>query len=544
MKRTLGILMAILMIATMIPALGTAEGGDLTILKVMAPERLIQDTFFAERDKYVVWQAAEKLFAENGVGFDFEIIADTEQYKSTLQTRLAAGHDLPDMLYLGTMKDNEVLELADMGIILPMNEVLETTKGAAYDYFYGGEGEKARQLLTSEDGNFYWLPRIQMNLLEGTEQGTSMGICIRQDWLDKLGLEIPQTLDEFTDALRAFRENDVNESGAVDEVLALDTAGFKNGLNYWFGMVNDYVGVNIEAGTVESPWYSPVAKDYFRYIQALVEEGLLYPDAIGVDADSFDNAIKIIRTENKISALYYYPVGTYVENEVRATAADGTQGKEAEYSGIYPFAAEEGVTPFYSEETPYLVYLKHGVTSAAADKLEAVAKVYDTIYSPEYINIMDWGVEGETYEVVDGQNVLTTFTMTFAEKAASGKSKIDELARYFFPNLYHNERLFEIENTKDWPNKQAFEMATKDYPNKTPNDNTGYYALPTAEQSAYLDSHLTDLETYSRETAANLSLGRLDVDADWDTIIETLKSLGLDEVIAIRQDQLDRANGK
>lgn len=43
--------------------------------------------------------------------------------------------------------------------------------------------------------------------------------------------------------------------------------------------------------------------------------------------------------------------------------------------------------------------------------------------------------------------------------------------------------------------------------------------------------------------AANLTLGRASLD-DWDTYIEELKNLGLDEVIAVRQAQLDRANGK
>ena len=48
-----------------------------------------------------------------------------------------------------------------------MNEILESTQGPAYSFFYGGEGEQARNLISREDGSFYWLPRIQINQLNG-----------------------------------------------------------------------------------------------------------------------------------------------------------------------------------------------------------------------------------------------------------------------------------------------------------------------------------------------------------------------------------------
>ena len=108
-----------------------------------------------------------------------------------------------------------------------------------------------------------------------------------------------------------------------------------------------------------------------------------------------------------------------------------------------------------------------------------------------------------------------------------------------------NERMDEIERTRaaGWPEKADFELNTADYEYKTPNDNSGYYALPTAEETQILAEYTTDLGTYSRELAANLTLGRASLD-DWDTYMEELKNLGLDEVIAVRQAQLDRANGK
>ena len=539
MKRTTALFLTLILIMGLCPAMGMAEEAstDLTTIKIMGYERQVADgATFAERQTQQVWQEAERIFAENGFTFEFEIIADLEQYRTTIQTRLASNYNLPDFCCVDTMTDTEVLDLADMGIILPMNQILETTKGAAYNYFYGGEGEQARNLISREDGSFYWLPRIQINQLNGENKGTSMGVCIRLDWLNTLGLEVPKSLDEFTEALRAFQENDMNGNGIKDEVAVLDTSTFSGaGINYWFGMVSDYVGVNVTEGKVESPWYSPVAKDYFSYLNSLVNEGLLYADKIGSDTNTDQ-----LQNENKVSALYYYPVGTYVESPMIAAGYE-----DAYYVGIEPFNAVEGVNAFYSEETPYLVYLKYAVTSAAAGKEETMAKLFDVIYGEEMLNLIDWGIEGVNYEEVDGVRKRLNGDLSSAEQWEKGIIEFDPICRFFFPTLRHNERTDEIERTRaaGWEAKADFELNTADYEYKTPNDNSGYYALPTAEETQILAEYTTDLETYSRELAANLTLGRASLD-DWDTYMEELKNLGLDEVIAVRQAQLDRANGK
>jgi len=267
----------------------------------------------------------------------------------------------------------------------------------------------------------------------------------------------------------------------------------------------------------------------------LVDKGLLYSECIGSDTSTDQ-----LRNENKVSALYYYPIGTYVELPIRAAGYE-----EAYYIGITPFSAVDGVEGFYSEETPYLVYMKYAVTNAAADKLDTVAAYYDTIYSPEFIDLMDWGTEGKGYEVVNGQKVRLTRAVAAADLWDNGALQFDSLARFFFPTVFHNERMEEITMVErnGWKEKSDFEISIKSIQPRTPNDNTGYYALPTTDENEILGRYTTDLNTYSREMAANLSLGRMNI-SELDSIIKELKNLGLDEVLAVRQAQLDRRNGK
>ena len=61
---------------------------------------------------------------------------------------------------------------------------------------------------TSIDGKVYGVYRSR-------ELGRA-GVSIRKDWLDKLGLEQPKTIDDFYNVLKAFKEQDPDGNGAND----------------------------------------------------------------------------------------------------------------------------------------------------------------------------------------------------------------------------------------------------------------------------------------------------------------------------------------
>ncbi len=541
MKKFLAILLTLVMVLACCATMATAETATTTIT-VLGYERNKGENsqgFMAGRDGQVVWQAAEKMFAENGVAFEFEIIADSEQYKTTVQTRLAAAHDLPDMFYGGVVDTVTLLNLADNGTILKINEIMELTKGDAYNYWFGGEGDAARLLVSNEEGDFYWVPRIQINQLDGTNAGTSMCICIRKDWLEKLDMAIPTTLDEFTAALQAFQDNDVNGNGIKDEILLVNTNGFATGMNLWFGIpttTSDSIGINLTEQTVSSAWYNENIDEYFAYVQKLVNDGLLSRDYIGTSTSS-----SAAFSGNQVAAMEYYPVGTYQEAAVIAGGC-----ADAYYIGIEPIEAVAGTKPFVSEETPYLVYMQHCVSKNAADKLETIAAVYDTIYSAEFLDLMTWGVEGKTYEVLeDGTKKSLVGTLSTQEKFKQGLAKDDEIWRFFLPNVHHNERKLEMANkaAAGYPEKVDYEWAVHGHTPLTPNDNTSYYALATIEELEILDEYQTDLVTASQELATALSLGEIAVE-DIPEQVEELKALGLDEVLAVRTAQYNRGIGK
>ena len=66
------------------------------------------------------------------------------------------------------------------------------------------------------------------------------------------------------------------------------------------------------------------------------------------------------------------------------------------------------------------------------------------------------------------------------------------------------------------------------------------YAVPTVEEANRIAELSTDLNTYSEELLTKLIMGEQSLD-DWDTYMQDLKDLGLDELISINQGRYDRA---
>lgn len=66
-----------------------------------------------------------------------------------------------------------------------------------------------RKVLTAPDGEIYNLAEV---FIEGNEVAPK-SLIIRKDWLDKLNLEIPETIDDWYTVMKAFKEQDPNGNG-------------------------------------------------------------------------------------------------------------------------------------------------------------------------------------------------------------------------------------------------------------------------------------------------------------------------------------------
>lgn len=68
--------------------------------------------------------------------------------------------------------------------------------------------------ITAPDGNIYALPQIN----ECYHCDNALKLWINKAWLDKLGLQLPTTTEEFYQVMKAFKEQDPNGNGKNDEL--------------------------------------------------------------------------------------------------------------------------------------------------------------------------------------------------------------------------------------------------------------------------------------------------------------------------------------
>ena len=501
---------------------GVSSGGTQT-LKVLTPESTNPYIHLADRENYEVWKVLKQRLADKGVAVDLEIIA-VDQYQVVIQTRMASANDLPDFANLSNLDDTTALNLANQGILLPINEILEKGDGTALN-FIDTEVPFVRGTCTAADGNMYWIPVAQKTTYAGKPGSTCMMIAIRQDWLDIVGMEAPKTAEEFLSVMKAFRDQDVNGSGSADEILAFDPSTFANGIAQWFGLGSDLTSVDLTNQEVVSPWYQDGVKDYFRYLNQLVNEGILDTGLIGAATSDLQDQKM---AENKVAATYTYAMQAWLEPSVNADT-------EVYFQPIAALTAVDGIEPSIAIEPSELVIGRWGFTKACTN-LDAAASLLDVIYCADAETLESWGIEGKTYETVDGKNqyLPNIDNAHWEDCAKNGTVKGDWLwGDAAFPKIRFAAMETEIEARGG--GKAEFQKEIIDHEPRFPLGNASYFALPTAEQLERKSTLKTDLDTYSKELATQLILGQKSLD-DWDTYMAELKELGLDEMLEIDQD--------
>ena len=510
----------------------TVEEDKVHTLKILGPDPGNQYIKFSEREEYKVWGLLQDMLKENNLELELEAVPN-DQYEVVIQTRMAST-SLPDIANLTPIDDASILTLGKNGTIQELSELIQKYSNGNIDRMFGEVYDTAYPLITTAEGKIYWLTDLHKgSTYGGKEIPVGLGMQIRQDWLDKVNAKMPTTLAEFTDVLRTFREQDVNGNGKQDEIILVDAQYFNNGLAQIFGLGNGYVALDVINGKIVSPWYQDNIKEYFTYLNGLVNEGLIDSATLG----SWDIQNQRL-ADNLVASWNAYDSATYLNGYV-------TSDSSANYVPVFTLTdAVEGSEPWKEVETSQLVWQRYCITKACTD-VEGAIKFFDMIYSDEYMTILHWGVEGETYEVRDGVNysinIGTNEDKANARKTNGSPLWGDLLPRVQLGSAYKTydewEEVLKGENRSD-VQIQAMAKAV-DYEYWYPLMLDNFLAMPTDEETESLNKILTGIQTYSDEMCMKITLGTASLD-DFDTYLGELKELGLDELIAIQQARYDR----
>lgn len=485
---------------------------------------------FADRDKYLVWQELNKIFESKGLEIKFDVVQE-DQYETVLATSLASTADLAEYINLEGADDATLISGIENGIFLPINDLIDNGDGTSKAFL-----EKYSQVYKKAsytDGKMYWMPALQETYYDGKLGSTCTNVLIRYDWVKKLGIEVPKTLDEYTNYLKACQEKDLNGNGQKDEYYVAAWKDFSSGIPQWFGLPNDRFGLSTNDGIVVSTWEQPGVKDYFRYIQKLLKEGLTSVDYIACETAVTDAA----NANNQAASLSSYCMQGWLEPEVNVPEGD----EAANYVSLMPIQGTDGVKPISNIEPPQLTDWRHAAFTKNLKDKEAASIFLDILYSDKFEDLNAWGIEGTTYEVRDGIKILIGDATGADWEAASisGECNGSNIWGFAFPVI----RFSDMENEIATISKEKGDAQKEviDYPDTMVDNMKAYMAVPTAEENETLSKYESAYKALSREIAVKIYKGELDIDNDWDAkVIKPLKEGGMDELLKVYQARADR----
>ena len=494
-------------------------------LKLLGQQGNNQFLKFAEREEYPVWQEVQKLLDGAGLQLDYELVAN-EQYKVVVLTRMAAGTNLPDIVNISPLDDATALTLAKQGILKEIGSLIGqysdgTIRSTIEKYYANSDG-----LTTAPDGKKYWFTNLHYKHYNKTETApVGPTMLLRKDWMDRLGLAVPTTKEEFFDVVKAFRDSDANGSGKADEVLVLDPKVFNNGIAQWFGLGVDLVSVDATSLKVVTPWYQDGIKEYFKYMQSLIKAGVLDSTGLANPGETLTQK----RAENKLSADYSYGIQTWDEGM--------TPVKDAAYMPIMPLKPVDGITPYSVMEPNTLYWDKYAITKDCKD-LEGAIRFFDVVHSDRYIELLSWGIKDSTYYVDENGTKFFKNIVSDEEAAKERRARGNRLyGGTVFPIIQEANLEYELASVPDF--KKDYQLQIMKYTPWYSNSNSSYMAMPDDQQLETLSKILNNLTTYSQELSTKLILGQSSLE-DWDSYLSKFKQLGLDELLSVSQARVDK----
>lgn len=155
-------------------------------------------------------------WAKDTLGVDIKTLWTSPgdgSYDTKLKLMLSSGDKLPD-IFVSTQQETTNMFI-ESGQVMDVTEAFEKYASATWKAAMA-EAPTAWQPFM-KDGKKYAIPVLRQNM------GTQSPLWIRQDWLTKLNLQAPTTLEELEKVMDAFVNQDPDGNGKKD-TFALDFA--------------------------------------------------------------------------------------------------------------------------------------------------------------------------------------------------------------------------------------------------------------------------------------------------------------------------------
>ena len=549
MKKLVSLLLAVALLVSVFSTLAVAEEKvtvSLLTTRNSTATNDIEDVWFF---KYL----AQKM----NVDFELEQTLETDQRISLM----FASDSVPDLVWGIRLSNNDVMVYGmQEGMLLNWKdlitpELMPNTYQAMQDY------PDAFTASTAPDGNIYTLPMITGSSYYANTGSFSAAIrmYINKDWMDACGItELPTTLDEYLEVLRTFKEKDPMGLGEnniplignqeKDKTFVWNALGFHGTATQAYGTSFD-----LKDNQLVLPCYTEEAKEFITFYNTLYNEGLISPDYFTLD-------------QTAARGLMASGVCGVLGDSTLAAIGDAWSS----WIALSPLTSDVNDVAVASFNPGYSVGQLYA--SAYTEHPEVLARIVDYMYSDEgalYYNYGPMKGTEETLGMVDGwyydeNNRITT------DKVVNGEfTDISEYAYQYIKSYSSAPGRF------DHYSQTAAAMAGIEFPGKemtivdkltgaeipslimdvyTDDNNDGHWRITqseamidhltavrlpdvylTAEQNQRVADLSTVINDYVTAESAKFIVGTRPL-SELDAYFEELKSLGIEEYIAIYQE--------
>lgn len=481
-------------------------------LKMVSPKPALSPNF-GEMEIF------KRLEQSTNVKIEWENIPDTDYAEK--KNLLIASATLPDAFYAAGFSDYELITYGQDGTIIALEDLIDQYAPNLKALLERRPDIKAA--ITAPDGHIYGLPSFEENNLGSNP----FFHVINKTWLDVLGLEMPKTLDEYTNALVAFKTGDPNGNGKADEIplsfmhmqWCMDIAGLFGA----FGMPDNMEHRIVRDGKVIFTATQPEYKEALQYFhENWYKQGLIDPESFTQDAPQY-----LAKGKTDPETLGSF-VWWEIEEVVGPDRAD-------DYALVAPLVGPDGDQTIGRGNGGGPGRGSFVITKANKNP-EITMRWIDEQFEPYMAAQIHWGPIDVVYEK-DANGKLVNLPLP--EGVSAGEFRQQVAPGSGAPGVISIEDLGKVVDLEPRAQQRAKDLEE--------------YYLPYMEDENYPSiffepEELDEINKIEPELLkyVNTQRGKFIVDGgvneNWDQYVATLEKMGLSKLMEIYQTALDRYN--
>lgn len=454
----------------------------------------------------------QALAEATGVNVTFTMLPEATH--ATLIDLTIASGDLPDLFgrTLGTL-DSNLLKAIEDDIVIDIAPLVEENAPDWYAVLQSDETYK---------NNMYNLDGSLCRVAGRSQALTTLGLMIRQDWLEELGLKKPTTTDELTDVLRAFKtEYDTTMTLLVNYELddGLDAAFNSAAMGFRQMM---WQMTTPDSGQVVAAFASEGYIDHLRYLAGLFSEGIINDDFLGISKEN-----------NNVEPHYLGgKSGVWNDDPKNAVAASFSE----EGWSASPLSINRSTSHMVQKYEGGTVSMVVAYISGKCEIPEIALQLMNYGFTEEGKDFVGMGERGLTYDIgSDGKPYFTDLIINNPDGWTVEQAKTLSLTDAWMPT---DQQMKVIEMSVPSYALEAYDMWTNDPAGD------GLMIFPTdvkltVDEYEEVMQYQADVQSLFNEAAAKFVVGQSD-EAGYRNAIDVAYSTGLSRMTEIYQFAYER----